>query len=136
MKKESAHVPPENILNEELESLIMASIQTRKRSNKKCGKEEVLELVNNSLQKEISREIFKSLLYRLIEKQYVKVNVLRKRTCLSLPKKSQLTKENNQIVGTGRKEDKEHHRDIINENEVTDRVNAMDNDSSKSEEIF
>ena len=60
MEKESAHVPPENILNEELESLIMASIQTRKRSNKKCGKEEVLELVNNSLQKEISRDIFKS----------------------------------------------------------------------------
>ena len=47
-----------------------------------------------------------------------------------------MTKENNQIVGTGRKEDKEHHRDIINENEVTDRVNAIDNDSSKSEEIF
>ena len=47
-----------------------------------------------------------------------------------------MTKENNQIVGTGRKEDKEHHRDMINENEVSDRVNAIDNDSSKSEEIF
>ena len=47
-----------------------------------------------------------------------------------------MTKENNQIVGTGRKEDKEHHRDMINENEITDRVNAIDNDSSKSEEIF
>ena len=47
-----------------------------------------------------------------------------------------MTKENNQIVGTGRKEDKEHHRDIINENEVTDRVNAIDNDSSKSVESF
>ena len=53
-----------------------------------------------------------------------------------IPKKPQLTKENNQIVGTGRKEDKEHHRDMINENEVSDRVNAIDNDSSKSEEIF
>ena len=66
MEKESAHVPPEKILNEELESLIMVFIQTPKHSNKKYGKDEVFELVNNSLQKEISRDIFKSLLYRLI----------------------------------------------------------------------
>ena len=94
------------------------------------------ELVKNSLEKEISREIFESLLYRLIEKQYVKLNVLGKRTSLSLPKESQLNKESNLIVITGSKEDKEDHHDIINENEVTDRVNAIDNDSSKSEESF
>ena len=48
MEQESAHVPPEmNMQNEELETLIMASIQTLKRSNKKCGKDEVFELVNN-----------------------------------------------------------------------------------------
>ena len=70
----------------------MASIQTLKRSNKKCGKDEVFELVNNSLEKEISMKIFKSLLYQLIEKHYVKLNVLGKRTCLSLPKESQLNK--------------------------------------------
>ena len=52
---ESVHVPLENMLNEELETLIMASIQTRNCSNKKCGKDEVLQLVNNSLEKEISR---------------------------------------------------------------------------------
>ena len=62
MEVESAHVLPENMLNEELETLTMASIQTPKRSNKKCGKDEVFELVNNSLEKEISWEIFKSLL--------------------------------------------------------------------------
>ena len=124
------------MLNEELETLIMASIQTLKRSNKKCGKDEVFELVNNSLEKEISMKIFKSLLYRLIEKHYVKLNVLGKRTCLSLPKESQLNKESSLIVGTESKEDKEYHRDIINENEVTDRVNAIDKDSSKSEERF
>ena len=66
----------------------------------------------------------------------MKLNVLGKRTCLSLPKESQLDKESNEIVGTGSKEDKEYHRDIINENEVTDRVNAIDKDSSKSEERF
>ena len=56
-----------------------------------------------------------------------------------------MNKESNLIVGTGSKEDKEYHRDIIienevtdrvNENEVTDRVNAIDNDSSKSEGSF
>ena len=66
----------------------------------------------------------------------MKLNVLGKRTCLSLPRESQLKKESNEIVGTGSKEDKEYHRDIINENEVTDRVNAIDKDSSKSEERF
>ena len=55
---------------------------------------------------------------------------------MSLPKESQLNKESNLIVGTGSKEDKEYHRHIINENEVTDRVNAIDNNSRKSEEIF
>ena len=84
----------------------------------------------------------------------MKLNVLEKRTCLSLPKESRLNKESNEIVDTGSKEDKEYHRDIINENEVTDRVNenevtdrvneneatdrvnAIVNDSSKSEESF
>ena len=121
----------ENMLNEELETLIMASIQTLKRSNKKCGKDEVFELVNNSLEKEISREIFESLLYRLTEKQSVKLNILGKRTCLSLPKESQFNKECNQIFHTESKEDKEYHRDTINETEVTERKNAIENDSSK-----
>ena len=71
------HVPPQNILYEELETLIIASIQTLKRSNKKCGKDEVLQLVNNSLEKEISREIFENILYRLIEDQSVKLNALK-----------------------------------------------------------
>ena len=86
MEEEPAHVPPENMLNEELETLIMASMQTIKRSYKKCGKGEAFELVNNSLEKEISREIFESLLYQLIGKQYVKLIALGKITCLSLPK--------------------------------------------------
>ena len=72
-------------------------------------------------------------MYRLIEKQYVKLNVLGKRTCLSLPKESQLNKEINLTVSNGSKEDKEYHCDIINSNEVTDRVNAIVIDSSKSE---
>ena len=66
----------------------------------------------------------------------MKLNVRGKRTCLSLPKESQLNKESSLIVGTESKEDKEYHRDIINENEVTDRVNAIHNDSSESAESF
>ena len=69
MEVEPMPVPPENILREELEILIIASIQTLKRSNKKCGKDEVIQLVNNSLEKEISREIF--------EDQSVKLNTLK-----------------------------------------------------------
>ena len=38
----------------------MASTQTLKRSNKKCEKDEVFELANNSIEKEISRETFES----------------------------------------------------------------------------
>ena len=38
MEEESVHVPPENMLNEEIETLIMAPIQTRKRSNKNVEK--------------------------------------------------------------------------------------------------
>ena len=45
-------------------------------------------------------------------------------------------KESSLIVGTASKEDKEYHLDIINQNEVSDRVNGIDYDSNKSEESF
>ena len=38
MEEESAHVLPEDMLNEELETLAMASIQTLKQSNKNAEK--------------------------------------------------------------------------------------------------
>ena len=62
----------------------------------KCEKYEVFQLVNKSLEKVISWEIFKNLLYSLLEDQSVKL------ICLSLPRESQLNKENQLIVGTGR----------------------------------
>ena len=37
-----------------------------------------------------------------------------------------------EIVGTGSKEDKEYHRDIINENEVTERLNTIDNEDFRT----
>ena len=44
--------------------------------------------------------------------------------------------KSNEIVGTRGKEDKEYHHDVGNANEVNNRINAIDNDSSKSEESF
>ena len=38
MEEESVHEPPENMLNEEIETLIMSSVQTLKRSNKNVEK--------------------------------------------------------------------------------------------------
>ena len=66
----------------------------------------------------------------------MKLNLLGEKTCLSQAKESQLIKESNLFVGAGSKEDKEYHRDIMNENEVTNSVNAIDNDSRTSEESF
>ena len=60
----------------------------------------------------------------------MKLNILGKRTCLSLLKEFHLNKESNLIVDTGSKKDKEYHCDIIDKNKVTERVNAIDNDSS------
>ena len=45
----------------------MASIQTPKQGNEKCGKDEVFELVKDSLDEEIARETFEELLESLIQ---------------------------------------------------------------------
>ena len=42
--------------------LVLASIQTLKTGNKKCGKEEVYRLVNDSLNNHVTREVFDSTL--------------------------------------------------------------------------
>ena len=67
-------------------------------------------------------------------KSFIQVNrkIIRETKC-TWRKESHLNKE---IAGTGSKENEEYHGDIINENEVTDGKNAIDNDSSKSEESF
>lgn len=51
MEVEPMHVPPKNILNDELETLIIASIETLEHSNKKYGKNEVFQLVKYLLEK-------------------------------------------------------------------------------------
>ena len=49
-----------------LETLIIASVRTLKRGNKKCGREEVSKLVNDTLCNEICKDIFNETLDSLI----------------------------------------------------------------------
>ena len=80
---------PRIVEGKDLETLIVASIQTLKRSNKKCGKEEVFRLVQESVESEVTEEIFQERLDALVESHSVKIKLLGTRTCLSLPKLNQ-----------------------------------------------
>ena len=50
-----------NIDDKEIEFLIIASIETLKRQNKKCGKDEVFALVKDSLEEAITWKALKNL---------------------------------------------------------------------------
>ena len=54
----SSHV---NIDDKEIELLIIASIETLKRQNKKCGKDEVFALVKDSLEEAITMKSFEKI---------------------------------------------------------------------------
>ena len=73
-----------------LETLIIASVRRLKRGSKKCGKEEVSKLVNDTLCNEICKDLFNKTLDSLIENQFIKCNIISNRECLSLPKDSEL----------------------------------------------
>ena len=79
---------PIAIEQKKLEMLIIASIQTLKRGNKKCGNEEVFNLVKDSVDGIIKKEIFNNLLDILVQKQSVKRNNIGNRECLSFPKET------------------------------------------------
>ena len=86
----------EDCLNSELfngkalETLIIASVRTLKQGNKKCGREEVSKLVNDTLCNKICKDLFNETLDSLIENQFIKCNIISNRECLSLPKDSEL----------------------------------------------
>ena len=63
-----------------LETLIIASIQTLKRNNKKCGNDKVFDLVSESLVNQVEREFFDKELEVLIKDQKVKSNFYANRT--------------------------------------------------------
>ena len=70
----------------ELEMLIIASIQTLKRGNKKCGKDEVFRLFRYSVDG-VTKETFDKLSELLVQNQSVRLNIAGNRECLPLPKK-------------------------------------------------
>ena len=73
-----------------LETLIIASVKKLKLGNKKCAREEFSKFVNDSICNEICKDLFNKTLYRLIENQSVKCNIISSQECLSLPKNSEL----------------------------------------------
>ena len=72
--------------NKELELLTIATIQILKRSKKKRGNDEVLNLVKTSLENEISRCLMK---HWNTQKHSIKFNTVGNRLCLSSPKDPQ-----------------------------------------------
>ena len=77
---------PRNIEHKELETLIIASIETLKRQKMKCGIDEVRTLVQDSLEENISLESFEKTLQHLIDNGSGKSNSVSNRVCLSIPK--------------------------------------------------
>ena len=75
-----------NIEHRDLETLIIASIETLKRQKMKCGIDEVRKLVQDSLEENISLESFGKTLQHLIDNYSVKSNSILNRVCLSMPK--------------------------------------------------
>ena len=77
---------PDTIEGRDLETLIVASIETLKRSNKNCDTEKVLHLVQESVDSEVTKEHLEELPDKLIKCHSVKIKFVGKRTCLSLSK--------------------------------------------------
>ena len=83
-----------------LQTLIVASIHTLKRNNKKCGNEEVFELVLESLENDIDRNLFDETLEELVQNQKVKTSCYANRTCLSIPKEHPINNANTTVNDT------------------------------------
>ena len=78
------------IENIKLQTLILASIQTWKQNNNKCGTEEFFKLVLESLDSNIDKESFDKIFEFLINNQKVKISCYANKTCLSIHKEDQL----------------------------------------------
>ena len=83
-----------------LQTLIVASIHTLKRNNKKCGNEEVFELVLESLENDIDRNLFDETLEELVQNQKVKTSCYANGTSLSIPKEHPINNANTTVNDT------------------------------------
>ena len=112
-----------------MKTLIVASIETLKRKNKKCGKEEVFHLVQESVESEVTKEIFEGRLDALVESYSVKIKLLGTRTCLSLPKSNQDSNSKDSIDETLASNDilalSENEELIKFTNSIIDEFNAL-----------
>ena len=82
----SLNSPPNHIEVNETEMLIIASTSTLKRSSKKCGRNKVFDLVQSSLDTDITRQTFDELLQNMAESKAVKLRAVGDREYLFLPK--------------------------------------------------
>ena len=76
------------ITENELTLLIISSIHSLKRNKKKSGRLKVYNLVKESVEFEISSDVFTETLNSLIENESVIVNTFRNCECISLPKEN------------------------------------------------
>ena len=75
--------------NDEVKLLIIASIETLKRKNKRCGRDEVFQLVTDSTDDDtVTKETFDRLLNQLINSNSVKLDTIGNPECLFLPTES------------------------------------------------
>ena len=81
-------VYPITMEEKELKMLIIAPIQTLKRGNKKCGNEELFNLVKDLVNGVIKKEVFNNTLDILAQKYSVKRSKIGNRECFSLPKET------------------------------------------------
>ena len=70
--------------------MILASIQILKTNNKKCGTEEVFQLVLECLESDIDKESFDKILELLIKNQKVKTSCYANKICLSITKEDHI----------------------------------------------
>ena len=75
-----------DIKDKEMEVLIIASIEALQHQKSKCGKDEEFKLVKDTIEENITREIFDKTLDSLIKSVSVKCSLISNRTCLSLRK--------------------------------------------------
>ena len=86
------------IENNEVESLIIVSIQILKRKSKRCCRDEVFKLVKDCTDdNKVTKETFDKLLNQLLNSNSIKLHTVGNRECLSLPTESNKRNKQNHI---------------------------------------